>query len=248
MKISENQKELIDTYGEPTVEMISELFIEGVAGAIIPGVTSFITASRTRRIEKNMNIFMARLSNEIKENRISAEKMTDEKISKFRDDLSEVILDYISDERDEEKIEYVVQGFKKLINENNSIDNTSLYFDVLKELRSIDILVLKKYDYFTEEYFNQNFNDFLESLHIDYDQFKFIREKLLRNGLLISSTDEEYDKIVEFVLELSKSLKNPKKTLSNKVLSPKVKKAERIKLSKFGRAFITFFTDQSDDI
>ena len=34
---------------------------------------------------------MEKLSNEIKENRISTEKMTDEKIDKFREDISEII-------------------------------------------------------------------------------------------------------------------------------------------------------------
>ena len=86
----------------------------------------------------------------------------------------------------------------------------------------------------------------LESLHIDFDEFKFIREKLLRNGLLESNFDTEQSDINEVLLELSKYLKEIEKgkkvTLPNKIKNIKVKKTETIKLSKFGRSFIDFFT------
>lgn len=104
IKALDTAKEYIDSYGELTVHMISELFIEGVAGAIIPGVTSFIVAARTRRLEKNMKIFMGLISNRIETLEQSFGAMDEEKRVKFKSDFSEVIIDYISDEREEEKL------------------------------------------------------------------------------------------------------------------------------------------------
>lgn len=42
MKRKDKIKDYLTDYCEPTVELVSELFIEETAGAIIPGVTSFI--------------------------------------------------------------------------------------------------------------------------------------------------------------------------------------------------------------
>jgi len=123
-----------------------------------------------------------------------------------------------------------------------------LYFDILKELRYIDIIVLKEYDYRSEEYWNNvsSFDDFLKSLNLDMDRYRFIKEKLLRNGLLESSYDKEYKKFLESYLKLVESLKNPKKQLDRKVLRPSFKSRETLKLSKLVRAFIDFFANEED--
>ncbi len=244
-QINEKVMEYADTYGEATVEVVSELLLEGVAGALIPGVTSFISAARTRRIEKNMKRFMLRVSQDIDEINSKYSEINALRIDEFRNETSEIILDYISDEREEEKIDFVVKGFRKLLDSENDINNTSLYFDVLKELRYVDILVLKEYDYQDPSYFDNqmNFNDFLEKLNLDYDRHLFIKSKLIRSGLLRSSYDKERKDVLEALIDLSVSLKDPKKKLSRKVTHPKYKKTERITLSPFGRAFINFFSD-----
>jgi hypothetical protein len=76
------------------------------------------------------------------------------------------------------------------------------------------------------------------------DRYRFIKEKLLRNGLLESSYDKEYKKFLESYLKLVESLKNPKKQLDRKVLRPSFKSRETLKLSKLGRAFIDFFANE----
>jgi hypothetical protein len=124
-------------------------------------------------------------------------------------------------------------------------------FDALTSLRKIDILVLKQFDYNSPEYFDLDFNSFLEKCSITHDEYKFIKEKLIRSGLLISTYDEDQKNITEIILELSKFLreleKETVKKVSSKLKSPKIKKMERIKLSRFGRKFIDFFTENSED-
>jgi hypothetical protein len=246
LKKNKEVKDYIETYGQPTVEIVSGLFVEGFAGALIPGVTSFISAARGRRLEKNMEIFMNQISNDIYELKTLFNELDSKGKENFKNYFSEIILDYISEERDEEKIEFITNGFKKLLDKEFDIKSTSLYFDILKELRYIDIIVLKEYDYRSEEYWsNENsFDDFLKNLNLDMDRYRFIKEKLLRNGLLESSYDKEYKKFLESYLKLVESLKNPKKQLDRKVLRPSFKSRETLKLSKLGRAFIDFFANE----
>ena len=67
----------------------------------------------------------------------------------------------------------------------------------------------------------------------------------------MSTYDEDQKEINEIIIELSKFLKELEKgkakKIQNKLKSPKVKKMERIKLSKFGREFIDFFSENSEE-
>lgn len=246
-----DKKDLVETYGEPAVEVVSELLLEGVAGAIIPGFTSVVMNVKQKRYERNINRLLAELQTKFDRMSLRFDEVSEVRRSNFHDEFSELIIDYISEERDEDKIEYIVNGITNLIDDNKAIDNTSLYFDALKSLRKIDILVLKQFDYNSPEFFERDFNGFLEKCSITHDEYKFIKEKLQRSGLLISTYDEDQKNINEIILELSKFLKELEKgtvkKVSNKLNSPKIKKMERIKLSRFGREFIDFFTENSED-
>ncbi len=237
---------IAETFGEPTIEVVSELFLEGTAGALIPGLSSVLGNIRNKRLERNLMIFIKSLQSEIESLKLKFSEISENSKERFKEEFSEMIIDYIADERDEDKIKYIANGIKNLLDDTKNFDNTSLYFDTLKNLRNIDILILKKYDYNDQEYFFSNIHEIIEPLHIDFDEFKFIREKLIRNGLLESNFDTEQSDINEVLLELSKYLKEIEKgkktTLPNKIKNIKVKKSETIKLSKFGRSFIDFFT------
>lgn len=100
MKPYDKAKEYLETYGESTVELVTDLFVEGTAGALIPGVTSFIVAARTRRLEKNMQIFMKQISEQVNELSDLYNEMDSEKKQSFKNDFSEIIIDYISEERE----------------------------------------------------------------------------------------------------------------------------------------------------
>lgn len=242
----------IDTYGEPVVGVVTELFLEGTLGAVVPGFTSIYTNLKQKRFEKNINLLMKELEFQIEDINIKFDNMSNSKIESFRNEFSELIIDYISEERDEEKIPFIVNGIKILMDENKQIENTSLYFDVLKDLRKIDILILKRFDYLSEDYGNNDLMEFIEEMNIDYDEYHFIKLKLLRLGLIESSYDSDQKDINEVLLELSKFLKELEKgkkiKLSTKLKNPKFKKQERIKLSKYGRSFINFFIEPSNNI
>ncbi|MCC5910859.1 MAG: hypothetical protein JJT76_10525 [Clostridiaceae bacterium] len=243
--------ELIEIYGEPAVAVVSELFLEGAAGAIIPGFTAVISNIKQKRYERNINRLLSEFQVQLNDMKLKFDDISEERKAAFSSEFSDMIVDYVSEERDEEKIPYIVNGIKNLINDTKDVDNTALYFDVLKSLRKIDILVLKQFDYNSPEYFENNFQKFLDELSLEYDEYRFIKDKLLRSGLLISSYDKDQKEIYETLLELSKFLneleKGKAKKVSNKLKNPKIRKNERIQLSQFGRSFIDFFAEDSSN-
>lgn len=239
--------DIAETFGEPTIEVVSELFLEGIAGTLIPGLTSVIGNFRNKRFERNLMKFINNIQSDIESLNLKYNEISEKSKERFKEEFSEMIIDYIADERDEDKIKYITNGIKNLLDDNKDFDNTALYFDTLKSLRSIDILILKKYDYKDQDHFLSDTQELLKSLNIDLYEFKFIKEKLLRNGLLESTFDTEQAEINEILLELSKYLKEIEKgkaiKLPNKIKNIKIKKKEALKLSKFGRTFIDFFTE-----
>ncbi|SDY93027.1 hypothetical protein [Tindallia californiensis] len=242
-----DRSELIEIYGEPAVKVVSELFLEGMAGAIIPGFTAVISNIKQKRYERNINRLLLELKVQLNDMKLKFDDISEERKIVFSSEFSDMIVDYVSEERDEEKIPYIVNGIKNLINDAKDVDNTALYFDVLKSLRKIDILVLKQYDRNSPEDCESDFQEFLDELSLEYDEYRFIKDKLLRSGLLISSYDKDQKEIYETLLELSKFLKELEKgkakSVSDKLKKPKIRKNERIRLSQFGRSFIDFFAE-----
>jgi hypothetical protein len=75
----------------------------------------------------------------------------------------------------------------------------------------------------------ENFNDYLIELGISHDQYVMIKEKLLRLGLLKSSYDDDFQKIVkkvnditDYTMSLQKG--KPKKRTTLQVLNRRIEK------------------------
>lgn len=241
--------DLVEVFGEPAVEIASELFFDGaqiVLGSAIPGAASIFMNIKQKRFEKNIRKLLAEFQNDIDDLQVKFNNMSEARKNIFKNDLSEIIIDYVSDERDEEKISYIINGIKNIMDENKNIDNTSLFFDVLKSLRNSDILLLKRYVFGSDDS-EVGFTDFLDKIGIDNDECNFIKNKLVRNGLLESNYDTEQAKIVNYLYEISKLLTTLEKKgqlkLANSIKRPRFKKRETLKISQFGRAFISFFTE-----
>lgn len=245
--------DLVEVFGEPAVEIASELIFDGaqiVLGTAIPGAASIFMNIKQKRFEKNICKLLADFQNNIDDLQEKFSIMSDVRKNLFKNDLSAIIIDYVSDERDVEKISYIVNGIKNLMDENKNIDNTSLYFDVLKNLRNSDILLLKRYVFGSGDN-DISFTDFLQTLGIDYDECNFIKNKLVRNGLLESNYDTEQAKIIDYLYEISKLFtaleKKGQLKLTNSIKRPKFKKIETLRISKLGRAFISFFAEYKNE-
>jgi hypothetical protein len=246
-------KEIAGSAIEPGASAISDIFIDGVLGAVIPGYTSFRVNYKQARAERNFIRFFTELCERVDIIETNFSKMSEDNRKMIKEHFAGLLCDYVMDEQQEEKIGYFANGFVTLTSkENLDFDETILYLDILKSLRLIDLKILFDSDrrYSKILYYDQMLQEYLEKLGLDWDHYKMIREKLFRNGLFKSSYDDEYRKVLKNVntlIEFAVSLQNgkPKKLPSNfKSFLPKDR--ESISMSDLGRKFVDFFIDYND--
>lgn len=242
----EKAKEIIDVGTEEGVSAISEIFLEGALGAVIPGVTNVIFSYKQKRMEQNLLRLITELQKRVSiiEKHYSNLGEADQKL--IKEFFSGLICDYVIDEQEEEKIKYIANGFVSLTgHEKLEIDQTIIYLDILKSLRLIDLRVL--FDRVNGLLVYENYDSYLEELGISHDQYIMIKEKLLRLGLLKSSYNDEYQKIVKKVnglIDFAMSLqKGRPKQLASNFGSFKPKDRETIKISNLGRSFCEYFSE-----
>ena len=172
------------------------------------------------------------------------------------DRLYELVLGYVEDEPQEEKIKYLVTGFMNIAeHEKIKEDFVLVFYDMLRDLRIIDLTVLKLYG---KNYLNEldetvnSYQDVLDMHGISYEQYETIRKNLVRKGILTTKTDiileKDLEGIEKAINELQKFVSmatNPK----NKSKLPTLKKLalkskDRLELTKFGKDFIRYFLEE----
>ncbi|UYZ01177.1 hypothetical protein OJ967_12150 [Peribacillus frigoritolerans] len=244
----EKAKEIIDVSTEGSASTISEIFLEGALGAVVPGATSVVFSYKQKRMEKNLLRFITELQERVSLIEEQFGKLGYDDQQLVRDIFAGLVCDYVIDEQEEEKIKYIANGFVSLTGSGNlQIDQTIIFLDILKNLRFIDIRILfDRVNGFI--HYVENFNDYLIELGISHDQYVMIKEKLLRLGLLKSSYDDDFQKIVKKVNDITDytmSLQKGKpKKLPNNFASFKPKDRETITTSKLGRSFFEYFSGE----
>ncbi|WP_100334131.1 hypothetical protein [Bacillus alkalisoli] len=242
----EKAKEIIEVGAEGGVSTISEVFLEGVIGAAVPGATNVILNYKQKRMEENLLIFITELQERvsvIEENYLA---MTSENRLLIEEFFAGLICDYVIDEQEAEKIRYIANGFVSLTGQETLMEEqTILYLDILKNLRLIDLKIL--FDKEKKILHDGNFSEYLDVLGIDVDYYRVTREKLLRQGLFKSSYDDEYQRLVKKVNDLTDWTMSVQKGKPNRLASNfasfKPKERENISLSDLGRSFIEFFSE-----
>lgn len=246
--------ELVQQGGSVLIDYGSSM-IPGIGGAI----SEYRTGKKIRNVEKMITILNER-HDTLKE---KFEKQT-EKNKETLDSIFEMVLGKIENTSQEEKISFMVDGYSEFLDlENPSFDVAYLYFDTLDKLTLLDIDVLKlsyrtKYFYMRDTVDGYdgpaNHGDILTKYDIEYQQYEAIRANLLRLGLLENEYDDKIEKDYKSVEQAIKELKvtvtglydlaNGKKTKVKKLSSKsdvKFKAKDRLKISKFGRDFVTYF-------
>lgn len=250
MDIKEKALDLFDATKEPATEMACSLFLEGVAGTVIPGVMSSVLAYRQKRQERMFERFML----EMKDRLITLEEklieLKPDKFIEFKDKYFGLISDYALDEVQEEKIQYIANGFVNAAGiQELSEDFVLMYYDTLKELRVLDIGVLKFY--YSRRYDYENTETYIDILHkfnIENEQYNAIQERLLRLGLLTSKRDEKQDDLYNNILLLQETFeKILKGNKVNNIRFKKLDKRDSLQISKFGREFVEFFSEYKQE-
>jgi hypothetical protein len=206
-------------------------------------------------------VIIKRLANEldsrIDEIKSNLESKTQDQKNRI-DELFKYVMDYVIDEQQEEKIQFMVNGFINITEHEEVTDDFILtYYDVLKELRMVDISVLR-FMYAVNVMFgnqiNETYLDIMERHGITYDQYESVRTNLLRIGLLTTKTDlnitEDLDEIANSFKQLYaylEKLTNPKhRGTLPKLKVPKFKSKDKLEISRFGRDFVRFFLEEGN--
>jgi hypothetical protein len=239
---------LADVAKDSITSFLGEMIVD-TGASLIPGLSGAVSSYKRVRFEKNTKHFAEELASRIDEIRLNLEKKTDDQKQQI-DKLFEYIMDYVIDEQQEEKIKYIVNGFVRLT-EHESIteDFVLTYYDVLKELRIVDISVLRLY-YHSFHVLEQKetYRDIMENHGITYQQYNSVRHNLLRLGIFTTKTD---NKITDDLDSLFKSVKDIQSYLDklskNKSLprlkQPKMLSKDSFELANFGKDFVRFFLE-----
>jgi len=249
-----SSKTAADVAKESITSAAGELIVDTLS-SLAPGALGAVQSYKRTRFENNIKAFTEELHSKVNDVRENLESKSDEQKVQI-DQLFQYVLDYVIDEQQEEKIQYMVNGFVNITeHEHVSTDFVLTYYDVLKEMRMIDIAVLKfiydaRYISFDHES-RDTYLDILERHGINYDQYEAVRRNLVRIGVFTTKTDLS---ITDDLKEISKSFKElysfleklsnpkPKSSLPKfKLKEPKLKSKDKFEISKFGRDFVKFF-------
>ena len=242
-----------DIVKESITSIVGGVLID-TASSLIPGISGAVSGYKRVRFERNITNFTEELHSKIEDIRVNLETKTDEQKNKI-DQLFNYVMDYVIDEQQEEKIEYIVNGFVNITEHEQVSDDFILtYYDVLKELRMIDISVLRlmytsRYVY--DQEIRETYQDIMERHGVSYEQYESVRRNLLRIGLLTTKTDLNITADLEEISNRFKELYTYLDKLTNprykgslpKLKELKLKSKENFEISKFGRDFVLFFLD-----
>ena len=239
--------EIVKVYGETIVsEGVANLAGE-LIGAVCPRVNNIRLSYKQNRLERNVSIMLNRLVEKQKEltSRID-EIQKNVEGRNFIQQSSEMLLDSIVDEIETSKVQYSVNGYVNLIQtENANLDMSLMFFKTISELNDIDIQILKTYDWRNQDKmasitpFNSEF---------DYSQLQYIKEKLLRFGLLNSKNEKLSAKnqeiIIEYLQKFNKDFtsKNPKGVKIPKF--NKLQSTDRYSITSLGIALLQLISEQ----
>lgn len=238
--LSEILPAVVKEYGECLVgEGVATLAGE-VIGAICPRINNIRLGYKQNRLERNVNRMFLRISQ--KQDEIEARLLqlkSDEETHCYLNKLSEMLLDQIVDEMQEQKVDYNVNGYINLIKNNNANEDIALmFFKTLSQLSDLDLRVLKLYSISSEE----TVHDIVSELNITYEQLKFVKEKLERFGLLQSKNEEINDNNLEQIVKyLQEVEKEKKRSKPRDIKLPRLKKissSDTYRITQLGRDYL----------
>ena len=154
MEIVDKLKEITEPAVGPVMDMVADLALEGVAGVVVPGVGNLILSYKQQRTEKNLEMFVSQIVARQDEFNARLNALDPEKLQKITKHYFGVVTDYVLDVRQQEKINFIVNGYINMTSMDNLNDDVVItYYDTLDQLTLLDIAVLKSHyiTYFQDE-------------------------------------------------------------------------------------------------
>lgn len=217
-------------------EMVHGTVLEAMGGALsiaVPRLGGIMLTYQQKRFSHNMEKFIREVARQQDEINKRLDSMEEELRRKIIDEYTSLITDYVIKAKQDEKIKYIVNGYRNLPSQGEfSEDFLLLYYDVLDELNILDLRVLRIC--VPGGIQEDNYMRILKDYHIDMGQLKHIVDKLYRNGLLKKksedNTNENFRRIVSYI-------QNPE----GKLELIDVGEIGLHEQSEFGKNFIKFF-------
>lgn len=221
---------------EATASVICEII-----GAVFPRVNNVRLGWKQNRLERNLKKAIEELQKNDSLIAVQMESLIESNQDQmFRTQYCEMMLDAIYDEIQESKVRYGINGYINLMCvENPSEDMTLMFFKTLTELSDLDIQVLKCFSYEHEE----NYYTVMQDVDISDMQYRFVKEKLERFGLLQSKNadirDADLAAIIDYLKDIDKqsNSRNPKTVkFPNKI--KKLASSDSYEITSLGRQFL----------
>lgn len=244
---------------EATDNLFAELLID-FGFSSVPGVSGIYQNLKLKREVEAIRQILILIEERIDEVNSLLKKM-DAESRKNAEQAFEYMYEYAVEEKQKEKITYMVNGFINLITLEKAISNEFIitYYDVLRELRMVDIAVLKyMYDLkfgncIQSKTIIEFNNEIKQEFNIDDDQIISVRRNLERLGLL---SIKYSSRIVDDLNNINEQIKNIKKIFESmgsgrrnirlKINEVSIKSSNRHEVSKFGKEFVEFFMQTTD--
>ena len=157
----------------------------------------------------------------------------------------DAFLDSIVNENEPEKVAYCVHAFINAMGEEGVSDSFMVaLFDDLSRLSRLDIRVLNLHggSYFTEGRTDDDYNRLISEEGIDESQYRSIRQKLCRFGLLQSKNEEKREQNLEEVQAvLTDLIKQLNSNKSKKLKDPKyqrITRSDSYAITPLGRRYL----------
>ena len=228
----------------PTLEIVSEVVLDGAAGVVVPGVGNAILSYKQNRMERRIEGTLQQLIDRQDELNNNIMRLTDEIAAQNIKNLYfEMLLDYAINEPQEDKLKYFVNGYINVAGiPNPQEDVVRTFYDTLAQMNLLDIRVFRLY---TPNRDGDNHAQIMEDYQIDSSQYNIIRTKLARLGLILSTNDEKRDEttdaVVRYLEDVSKGRSNARLHVNQ------VSRSASYRISGYGRKFIQFIESQCNE-
>lgn len=211
-----------------------------IVGAVLPVANNIRLSYKQNRLERNLVKILQVMQN--KQDELENKLVKSQQDLEYQRQITEALLDNIVEEPQETMVKYNANGYINLLrSDNTNLDIVLMFFKTLAQLSDLDIRVLKSYSYFGND--GESILDICRDIQINFEQMRFIREKLERFGLLQSKNEEINDNNLEEIVKYLQNLeKESKKSKPKTVKIPKLKKVSGLdsyKITPLGRQYLT---------
>jgi hypothetical protein len=236
MDIQKRAEDLFDIGFVPAVSIVSGIVLSGVAGQIVPGVATSMLAYKQKRSERMYEKFMLDVKAKQTEFDERLAALSEEQLKWVKDSAFPIVSDYVLENKQEEKIEYLVNGFLNCAAGKIDSDDILLqYYGILDQLSFADLMILKSESRWRDDTYEVN-REWVLAGH-----YAAIKTKLATLGLMETEADKQQEALIKTVASMTEAFKDSRKKFKPERLNTSFLKNYR--LTPFAGRFLSFFCD-----